>query len=151
MAAFRAHAAVAETGESPYAVRVTLGNHAFTGDESVAAGGGDLGPSPFELLAAALAECTAMTMRWHARQQGWPVESIAVAVDYSKKQFAGAPAPVDVFEKTISLRAPDLSDEQRASLLRVAARCPVQRTLESTPTITTLTDSEPEALKEGLP
>lgn len=149
MAAFRAQAAVAETGESPYAVRIALGPHVLTGDEAVEAGGGGLGPSPFELLSAALAECTAMTMRWYARQQGWTVDRIEVVVDYGKKQFAGASAPVDVFEKTITIHAPDLTDEQRTRLLNIAAKCPVQRTLEGVPTIITLTAPEPELVSNG--
>ncbi|MET0337184.1 MAG: OsmC family protein [Caulobacter sp.] len=138
MAAFRARALVVETGQSPYAVSMDVGGHMLTGDETVEAGGGGLGPAPFELLSAALAECTAMTMRWYARQQGWPVEAVEVAVDYSKKQPAGAASSVDVFQKTILVRGPDLTDEQRKRLLDVAAKCPVQRTLENTPSITTL-------------
>lgn len=138
MAALRAHASVAETGESPYAVRMVVGDHVLVGDEAVDVGGGGLGPAPFEMLAAALAECTAMTIRWYARQQNWPVTAIQVSVGYAKKQAAGAAAPVDVFEKTISIDAPDLTDEQRTRLLNIAAKCPVQRTLENGPTIVTL-------------
>ena len=138
MAALRARATVSETGESAYAVRIQTSGHAFTGDEAVAAGGGGLGPAPFELLSAALAECTAMTIRWYARQQAWPLEQVEVAVDYSKKLFAGASAPVDVFEKTIVLRGPALTEDQRAKLLDIAGKCPVQRTLEGGPTILTV-------------
>ena len=141
MAAIRAHATAAETGESAYAVRLTMGPHEITGDEAVDVGGGGLGPAPFELLAAALAECTAMTVRWYARQQNLPVENVVVSVDYAKKVLAGATAPVDVFEKTIAIRGAQLTDEQRTRLLNVAAKCPVQRTLEGVPTITTLVAS----------
>ena len=138
MAAFAARATATETGQSAYAVRIEAGGHMLTGDEAVEAGGGGLGPAPFELLAAALAECTAMTMRWYARREGWPVEGVEVTVDYRKKVPAGGASPVDVFEKTISIRGPDLTDEQRTRLLNVAAKCPVQRTLEAAPLITTL-------------
>lgn len=138
MRAFRAQATASETGQSPYAVRIALGGHAITGDEAVEAGGGGLGPSPFEMLSAALAECTVMTMRWYANQQSWPVESIEVTVDYGKKLLAGASLPVDTFEKTIVIRGQELTDEQRTRLLNVAAKCPVQRTLEAIPTITTV-------------
>lgn len=139
MASPRAHALVVETGQSPYAVRVEVGGHVLIGDESVEAGGGGLGPAPFELLSAALAECTAMTIRWYARQQGWPVERVEVAVDYDKKLLAGASSPIDVFEKTIEIQGPDLTDEQRTRLINVAAKCPVQRALENRPSITTRT------------
>ncbi|WP_354491618.1 OsmC family protein [Mesorhizobium robiniae] len=52
-------------------------------------GGGRLGPSPFDLMTAALAECTAMTVRWFARQQDWPLEHVEVTVDHAKKLIAG--------------------------------------------------------------
>jgi putative redox protein len=135
MAAPRIHVAVSETGKSPFAVRIEMGSHVLTGDEPVDAGGGGLGPSPFELLSAALAECTAMTVRWYARQQGWPVEHVAVVVDYGKKLLVGAPTPRDVFEKTLSIRGPQLTDEQRERLLDVAVKCPVQRVLEGSASI----------------
>lgn len=137
MAAYRARAAARETGESVYAVRMQVGAHVLTGDEPVEAGGGGLGPAPYELLSAALAECTVMTLRWFARQQAWPVEGVEVVVNYSKKVLAGGTAPVDVFEKAITIHGSELTDEQRARLLAVASKCPVQRTLESIPSITT--------------
>ncbi|GAA0775883.1 OsmC family protein [Brevundimonas diminuta] len=137
MEAYHARAAARETGESVYAVRMQVGAHVLTGDEPVEAGGGGLGPAPYELLSAALAECTAMTLRWFARQQAWPVESVEVIVNYSKAAPAGGRAPVEVFEKTITIHGSGLTHEQRARLLAVANKCPVQRTLESTPTITT--------------
>lgn len=137
MAALRTRVTASETGESAFAVRIEAAGHVLTGDEPVAAGGDGLGPSPFELLSAALAGCTAMTVRWYARQQGWPVEHVEVAVDHAKKQTVGAPAPVDLFEKTVILRGPDLTDGQRARLIDIAAKCPVQRILEGSPSITT--------------
>jgi putative redox protein len=143
MGALRAQATAVETGESTYAVRLIMGEHVIIGDEAVGVGGGGLGPAPYELLSAALAECTAMTLRWYARQQEWPVEEITVAVDYSKKLLAGAAAPADVFEKTIVLRGLDLTDEQRRRLLSIADRCPVQRTLEGAPTLKTLVGPQP--------
>jgi len=146
MAALRAHASVTETGESAYAVRMVVGGHVLTGDEAVDAGGGGLGPAPFEMLSAALAECTAMTIRWYARQEGWPVERVQVSVAYSKKQFAGASAATDAFEKTISIQGLNLTDEQRTRLLDIAARCPVQRTLEGGAAVMTV--AEPPELSD---
>lgn len=135
MAAPRAHVTASETGGSTFAVRIEMSDHVLTGDEPVDAGGGGLGPSPFELLSAALAECTAMTVRWYARQQRWPVAHVSVVVDYEKRQPAGASSPVDVFEKTIFIRGSQLTDQQRSRLFDVASKCPVQRILESSPSI----------------
>ena len=58
------HAEVKETGESTFAVEIKVSNHSIKGDEPLLAGGKDLGPAPYDLLTAALGECTAMTVRW---------------------------------------------------------------------------------------
>src|SRR5262245_28092570 len=76
----RVPAYVEETGESPFAVRIETGGHVLIGDEPVAEGGADLGPAPYQILTAALGECTAMTVRWYARKQGWPVDRVLVEV-----------------------------------------------------------------------
>jgi putative redox protein len=137
MATLRTRATVSETGESPFAVLIEMGEHSLTGDEPVAVGGAGLGPSPFDLMTAALAECTAMTVRWFARQRNWPLEHVEVTVDHAKKLVAGAAGPIDLFDKTIFLLGPDLTDDQRARLLDVAGKCPVQRILGGTPSINT--------------
>jgi putative redox protein len=136
-AALRTHAVASETGETPFSVRIEVGEHVFLGDEPAAVGGAGLGPNPFELLSAALAECTAMTIRWYARSQRWPVEHVHVVVDHQKKVLVGNPDIVDVFEKTITIRGANLSEEQVSHLLEVAAKCPIQRLLERTPKIIT--------------
>ncbi|WP_414900170.1 OsmC family protein [Sphingomonas flavalba] len=133
----RVSARVSENGDSVFSVRVDAGGIAFVGDEPVAMGGGGLGPNPYELLSAALAECTAMTIRWYARQQGWPVEHVAVEVTHEKGPIEGQARPGDIFHKTVAIRGDALNEEQRRRLIDVAAKCPVHRTLEATPVITT--------------
>jgi putative redox protein len=102
----------------------------LTGDEPLAQGGGGLGPSPFQLMSAALAECTAMTVRWYARAQGWPVDHVKVTVDHRRGRVEGSPNTVELFEKTVSIAGDKLSEEQRAHLPSVAGKCPVHRALE---------------------
>lgn len=123
---------ITETGESPYAVDIKVNGHFLKGDESLDAGGGNLGPSPFELLTSALGECTAMTIRWYAIHQNWPLEKVSVNVIYYKEDKK------DYFVKEIIIIGDKLTDDQRQKLIEVAAKCPVQRTLEGTPHITTL-------------
>ena len=131
---------VTETGESDFAVAIEVSGHRLTGDEPVGQGGGNLGPAPYDLLTAALAECTAMTVRWYALQQKWPLAHVEVTVTH-RKGGPGATSPrQDLFAKQIRLRGPGLSAEQTAKLIEVAAKCPVQRSLEGTPHI--LTDAE---------
>ena len=135
MAGQRIQVKVSETGQGPFSVRIDAGGHDLTGDEPVEAGGGGLGPNPFGLLTSALAECTVMTVRWYARQKRWPVEHVAVTVDYAKKRAENASSLVD--EKTVFIRGPQLTREHLNQLIDIAAKCPVQRVLEGSPSIET--------------
>lgn len=121
-----------ETGQSSFAVDISVSGHHWVGDESLEAGGKDLGPSPYETLLAALGECTAMTVRWYARGQNWPLERVEVNLTHRKENKQ------DHFTKQIILHGAALSREQRAKLIEIAAKCPVQRTLEGTPIIETI-------------
>ncbi len=129
---------IIETGESRFAVDIDVMGHAIKGDEPLDAGGGNLGPAPFDLLTAALGECTAMTVRWYAEQQKWPLEKVEVTLTHRKGGEGALSARQDVFAKTIRIIGPDLTDEQRRKLIAVAAKCPVQRALEGTPLIHTV-------------
>jgi putative redox protein len=128
------HAHVAETGESTFAVDIEVSGHKLKGDEPVDAGGRNLGPAPYDTLLAALGECTAMTVRWYAQQKKWPLEKAEMNLTHHKED------KTDIFTKQLILHGKDLSEEQCAKLHEIAARCPVQRTLEGTPVIKTLHD-----------
>lgn len=130
-------AIASETGGVPFAVRISVEGHTFAGDEPVDAGGTGLGPSPYQLLTSALAECTTMTVRWFARQHGLPLDHVSVEVVHSREKVEGRSGLSDIFRKTVTIRGDALSAEQRARLHDVAAKCPVQRTLEAGSVITT--------------
>jgi putative redox protein len=129
---------VRESGASPYSVSIDVSGHSLMGDEPLDFGGGNLGPAPYDLLTAALGECTAMTIRWYALQQKWPLDHVSVVMTHQKGGDGASSARQDVFSKTITLTGPELTDDQRAKLLDIATKCPVQRTLEGTPLIRTL-------------
>ncbi len=124
---------VTETGESAYAVSISVSGHTLKGDEPISFGGGNLGPAPYDLLLAALGECTAMTVRWYALQQKWPLEKVEVKLTHQKIN------KVDTFEKQVIVHGGQLTPEQRQKLVDIAAKCPVQRTLESDVVIRTIT------------
>ena len=127
---------IIEGAASGYAQRVTVGRHELKADEPIDAGGTDTGPSPYDLLAAALGTCTSMTIGYFARKREWPLESVTVQVRHSKVHAADCAScetkegRIDRLERTIALIGP-LNDEQRQELLRIAERCPVHRTLTS--------------------
>lgn len=128
---------VEEIGESPFAVRIETGGHVLTGDEPASMGGRDMGPSPYQMLTAALGECTSMTIRWYAREQGWPLEHVIVEVTHRKGEVDGRAGKIDLFHKTVGISGEKLTDEQRIKLIDVAAKCPVHRTLEGAASIIT--------------
>jgi putative redox protein len=130
-----AKATIRETGQSTFAVSVDTAGHSLTADEPVSAGGGGLGPSPFELLLSALGACTAMTVRWYAQEKGWPLTNVQVDLVHDKKPRADGCS--DLITKIVRLEGAALTVEQRRRLMEVAEKCPVQRTLERGLTIVT--------------
>lgn len=120
-----------------YAQTVVIGPHRLTADEPVDKGGRDTGPTPYDLLAAALGTCTSMTLGYYARREGIPLVSVRVHVRHSKIHGADCSscdtkeARLDRLDREIELEG-ELSDVHRADLLRIADRCPVHRTLTST-------------------
>ena len=60
-----------ETGAGTFQTRIDTGDHSLLVDEPANYGGFGSGPSPFDLLCAALAACTLMTMKLYAKRKGW--------------------------------------------------------------------------------
>ncbi len=112
-----------EGGAFRHSVRIR--GHQLTVDEPPAAGGGDAGPHPRELLAASLASCTAITMEMYAARKGWQVGAIEVDVEYTSADRHSTT------EFELVLRIPDdVPREQAERLAVIAAKCPVHRVLE---------------------
>jgi uncharacterized OsmC-like protein len=122
---------------SGFTQQIAAGPHRLTSDEPVAAGGRDTGPSPYDLLLAALGACTSMTISLYARRRTWPLERVTVRLRHSRIHVEDCndceemDARIERIEREIALRGA-LNDEQRARLLAIAERCPVHRTLTST-------------------
>lgn len=111
---------------------IKAGAHALVADEPPALEGADAGPAPYDLLCAALAACTSITLRMYAARKDWPLERIDVDVHYGKD---GETARI---ARRLTLHGP-LDDAQRARLADIAERTPVTLTLKSgLPIATTL-------------
>jgi len=119
-----------------FAQEVVIGRHHLTADEPADLGGTDSGPSPYELLLAALGACTSMTVAIYARRRQWPLEEVSVRMKHSKIHAEDCDScetkegMLDRVESEIEL-AGELTAEQRAKLLEIAKKCPVRRTLTS--------------------
>jgi putative redox protein len=108
---------------------ISIGPHRLTADEPA-------GPTPYDLLLAALGSCTSMTLGMYARRKAWPLESVTIRLRHSRihaedcAECETKAAILDRIESDIQLVG-TLTGEQRAKLLEMASKCPVHRTLVS--------------------
>ena len=115
---------------------ILVNGHSLTADEPIAAGGTDLGPTPYDYLVAGLGACTSMTLRMYADHKKWPLESITVRLNHQKihakdcKTCETEKGMLDKIDREIEVTGP-LDDQQRRRLKEIADRCPVHRTLGS--------------------
>ncbi len=95
-------------------------------DEPVEKGGKDLGFSPKELLASALAACTSATVRMYVDRKGWALDEVNIDIELERDEEAN---------KTIITRKLEfignLNEEQKTRLLAVANSCPVHKILSN--------------------
>lgn len=125
----------ATTGAGSYRTEIAAAGHTVIADEPAGAGGANEGPSPYDLVLAAIGSCTAMTVRMYAARKQWPLEEVVVRLRNERKhaedceQCETHKVGIKRIERTIELRG-SLSDEQRQRLLEIADRCPVKQTLE---------------------
>jgi putative redox protein len=116
------------TGEH-YKTIVTNGVHQLIADELPEDGGQDLGFTPHELLASALASCTAITLRMYADRKQWVIPDISVQVNINREVINGNTKTE--FEITLNLKG-NIDNEQKVRLKEIAAKCPVHKTLSGT-------------------
>jgi putative redox protein len=127
---------VVRGGAAGFAQAITVGRHQLRCDEPTSVGGTDSGPTPYDLILAALGSCTSMTLALYARRKGWRLEAVAVRLRHAKIHAADCEAcetkegRVDYIERTVELTG-ELGDDQRKRLLEIANSCPVHRTLTS--------------------
>lgn len=103
-------------------IRSTSGNIVIA-DEPKELGGENLGFSPVELLASALASCTAITLRMYADRKEWDLIDVIVEATSEKKEDDST-----LFGLTIKLFG-NLDNSQRDRLLEISKKCPIHKTL----------------------
>lgn len=121
---------------SGFVQAVDAGTAHFSVDEPVELGGTGTGPTPYDLLLAALGSCTSMTVGLYARRHGWPLTDVTVRLKHERihekdcEECFDQPRWLERVTLTLELGGA-LSDAQRSRLREIAARCPVHKTLTS--------------------
>lgn len=113
----------------------TSEGHEWAADEPENVGGADTGPNPYELLLGALASCTCITVSMYCQRKGWTLRGITARYAHDRihaddcaeceNDRAGY---IDRIHSEITIDG-DLDEDQRRTLARVAASCPVHKTL----------------------
>lgn len=137
---------VSETRNGKFQNNVEIGSHRLIADEPVSVGGLDSGPTPYDFLSIGLGACTSMTLRMYADRKGMDPGVISVEVEHGKIHAAdcaectederNSNARIDQFERRIAISG-NLDSNQRDSLLKIADKCPVHKTLEASSRIKT--------------
>ena len=129
------HRVTVHTPAGGFRTGIAIRQHTLVADEPEEVGGTDQGPTPYDLLGAALGTCTAMTLRMYADRKGWPLRGVTVHVEHDRLHAQDCASceteegKIDRLRRTLTLDGP-LDEEQRARLVEIADRCPVHRTLE---------------------
>ena len=129
---------VVQTGNGKFGTEVHTVSHRFIADEPISYGGDDTGPTPYDLLLAALGTCTAMTMKMYADRKQWPFEGTRIHLTHDRNHHEdcdhcddeGEGAQIQALNRSIEILGDSLTPDQRARIIEIADKCPVHRTLE---------------------
>lgn len=126
---------VGETGDGKFINAVVTGSgHIFSADEPESVGGNNSGPTPYDLLLAALGACKSMTMRMYADHKGFNLDRAEVKLSHSKihaedcEECETEKGKVDHIDTEITITG-DLTQEERQKIFEIAEKCPVHKTI----------------------
>jgi putative redox protein len=109
-------------GRAQYQTVVKSGNHTLMADEPIDDGGTDTGMSPYNLLMASLASCTAITLRMYINRKMWIIEEITVNLEMYRTETG-------IFIESRLKFKGDVTPEQKKRLITIADACPIHKIL----------------------
>ncbi len=112
-------------GRDQYKTTVHSDTNRMIADEPLSVGGTDQGFSPEELLASALAVCSAITMRMYADRKQIAVDQIEVNVSVKWDKNINE----TIMIKNIHFTG-NISPEEKEKLLLIASKCPTHKMLQ---------------------
>jgi putative redox protein len=121
------------TKREKYKTLITSATNQLIADEPFDEGGTDLGFSPYELLAGALASCTSITLRMYVNRKEWNVDELKVEVQFLRDSATNSAK----FQRSITYVG-ELEQNQLDRLIAIANACPVHKTLSGSIEIETL-------------
>lgn len=115
----------ATLGKELYYTEVIAGSNVLITDEPEAKGGGNKGFNPFEIMATALASCTAATLKMYLDTKKWEVDKINVEVVAEQDKETNT----TTFNRVVTFEGDNLTEENKKRLLIVANKCPMHNVL----------------------
>ncbi len=106
------------------------GDISWMSDVGPTSGGESEFPDPHQLLDSALGACTVLTLQLYAKRKAIPLEAIQITITHQEEPG------LYQLRRGIHLEG-DLTEEQRADLLRIANKCPIHKVLSGQITLTT--------------
>lgn len=117
------------------------GGHTLRTDQPVAVGGGDQGPSPFDLFLASLATCAGLYALRFCQQRELDTTGLGVRLEAQRD------AATRALSLRILVRLPvDFPEKYRDAILRACDLCAVKKALADPPPIALEIDDAPVAL-----
>ncbi len=112
--------------------KITTSSHQILADEPIEVGGKNEGPTPDDLLASALAACTAITLRMYINHKEIAVNDIHVEInlEYNKED------QMTTFDRKITIEG-EYDEAILKRLTSVANACPIHKMLSATVLIKT--------------
>lgn len=138
-----AKASIVSTG-TDYKHHIRTGPFDLVTDEPVTRGGQGEGPAPYDYYLAALASCTAITLRMYAERKGWELGEFRAELSLTRDEFG----KIRIHRLLYSDQP--LSDDQWRRLLEIVANTPVTKTMREGAEITSARgDSASAPSKQG--